>query len=375
MTPGARLITLLVPALLCAACAPAPLLPYRPEQPPTVALPAALAGIDDARAAFAALLDAELRAAGNGSHGPWLHGARPSQAPPALPPAVAIAFKARAASTSVLVVGGLFGDCLGARAVPFGDGVAREPGVSLDEGYRQYDDLGLRAIRFVAVPGRAAAEANGRLVAEAIRAEAMRQDVQRVIVIGYSKGVVDALHALAMLQRDGGVPSKLTALVSVAGAVMGTPLADFYQPLYDVVSPWVTPFECTPSQGGDMDSLTRRTRLAWLAANPPPAGPAYYSIVAHAPLDEMAPPLRVTARQLAVIDPRNDGQLIAADTVLPGSTLLAEARADHWDVAIPRDRDPNPLMRASTSGRRYPREALFRATIKWVVAAPDDGRR
>jgi hypothetical protein len=32
-------------------------------------------------------------------------------------------------------------------------------------------------------------------------------------------------------------------------------------------------------------------------------------------------------------------------------------------------------MRASTSGRRYPREALFRATIKWVVAAPDDGRR
>ena len=65
-----------------------------------------------------------------------------------------------------------------------------------------------------------------------------------------------------------------------------------------------------------------------------------------------------------------DGQLIAADTVLPGSTLLAVARADHWDVAIPRDRDPNPLMRASTSGRGYPREALFRATIKWVVGAP-----
>ncbi len=194
-------------------------------------------------------------------------------------------------------------------------------------------------------------------------------------MIGYSKGVVDTLHALAMLQRDGGVPPKLTALVAVAGVVMGTPLADFYQPVYDVVSPWVTPFECTPSRGGDMDSLTRRARLAWLAANPPPAGPAYYSIVAHAPLDEIAPALRLTARQLAVVDPRNDGQLIAADTVLPGSTLLAEARADHWDVAIPRDRDPNPLMRASTSGRRYPREALFRATIKWVVAAPDDGRR
>ena len=142
MTPGARLITLL-PAMLCAACAPAPLLPYRPEQPPTVVLPAALAGIKDERAAFAVLLDAELQAAGNGGHGPWLHGVRPSQAPPAVPLAVATAFKARAATTSVLVVGGLFGDCLGALAVPFGDGVIRAPGVRLDEGYLQYDDLGL----------------------------------------------------------------------------------------------------------------------------------------------------------------------------------------------------------------------------------------
>jgi hypothetical protein len=369
MTPSARLIALLLPALLCAACAPAPLLPYRPEQPPAVMLPAALAGITDARAAFAVVLDVELRAAGNAGDGPWLHGARPDPTPAAVPPALAAAFTARAATTSVLVVGGLFGDCLGPLAVPFGDGVIRAPGVSLDEGYRQYADLGLRAIRLVAVPGRASAEANGRLVAEAIRAEAMRQDVQRIVVVGYSKGLVDALHALAMLQRDGGVPSKMTALVSVAGAVMGTPLADFYQPVYDAISPWVTPFECTPSQGGDMDSLTRRARIAWMVANPPPAGPAYYSIVAHATLEEMAPPLRVTARQLAVIDPRNDGQLIAADAVLPASTLLAEARADHWDVAIPRDRDPNPLLRAATSGRSYPREALFRATLKWVVAA------
>ena len=364
MNPGARLLMLL-PAVLCAACAPAALLTCRPEQPPTVTLPATLAGITDERAAFAALFDAELRVAGDTGRGPWLHGGRPNQAPSA----VAAAFPARARETSVLVIGGLFGDCLGPLAVPFGDGVIRASGVGLDEGYRQYADLGLRSIRFVAVPGRASAEANGRLVAEAIRTEAMRQDVRRIVVVGYSKGVVDTLHALAMLQRDGSVPSKLTALVSVAGAVMGTPLADFYQPAYDAISPWVTPFECTPSQGGDMDSLTRRARIAWLVANPPPAGLAYYSIVAHAPLEEMAPPLRVTARQLAGIDPRTDGQLIAADAVLPGSTLLAEARAAHWDVAIPRDRDPNPLLRVSTSGRSFPREALFRAILMWVVTA------
>jgi hypothetical protein len=40
-------------------------------------------------------------------------------------------------------------------------------------------------------------------------------------------------------------------------------------------------------------------------------------------------------------DERNDGQVLAVDAVLPGSTLLAEARADHWDVALPRDRHPS----------------------------------
>lgn len=365
-----RLVGLLFPTLLFAACAPATWLPYRPEQSPTVTLPVALAGISDARAEFAALLATELRASGDDDPARWLHGLSPNQLPGAVPAGLPSTFAARAASTVVLVVGGLFGDCLGALAVPFGDGRVRQRELDLGEGYRQYDDLGLHSIRLVRLPGRASSETNGRLLAAAIGTEARRPEVQRIVLVAYSKGVTDALHALALLQREGGVPPKLAALVSVAGAVMGSPLADLYQPAYDAVSPSVAPFDCTPSQGGDVASLTRRERIAWLAANPPPHGPSYYSIVAHAPLDEIAPALRVTARQLATIDPRNDGQLIAADTVLPGSTLLAVARADHWDVAIPRDRDPNPLMRASTSGRGYPREALFRATIKWVVGAP-----
>ena len=351
------------------ACAPAAFLPYRPDQPLTVTLPLGQAGVTDARPAFASLFTAELQAAGETRPATWLHGAQSAPPAAALPAQLAARFTSRAGTTSVLVAGGLFGDCLGALAVPFGDGVDRPPDRSAIDSYRQYADLGLRSIRLVALPGRASSEANGRGLAEAIRAEAALPGVQRIVLIGYSKGVPDALQALELLRQEGGVPSSLAALVSVAGVVMGTPLADFYQPAYDAVSPRVTPFECTPSQGGDLASVTRRERIAWLAAHPPPPGPAYYSIVAHAPLDEMAPPLRVTARQLAVIDPRNDGQLIAADAVLPGSTLLAEARADHWDVAIPRDRDPNPLLRVSTSGRRYPREALFRATLKWVVAA------
>jgi hypothetical protein len=363
----ARATALLLAAWLVAACAPAAFVPYRPGEPPTVTLPVALAGVIDARAGFAVLYAAELRTPGRIDAGTWLH-MPPDAASPGLPASLPAVFAERAASTSVLVVGGLFGDCLGAQAVPFGDGVDRPPERSAVDSYAQYADLGLRSIRLVPLPGRASSDANGRLLAEAIRAEAAVPGVQRIVLVGYSKGVPDALHALALLQHESGLPRSVVALVSIAGAVMGTPLADFYQPAYDAVSPRVTPFDCTPSQGDELASVTRRERIAWLAAKPPPAGLAYYSIVAHAPLDEMAPPLRLTARQLAAIDPRNDGQLLAADAVLPGSTLLAEVRADHWDVALPRDRGPPTLTRAMTSGRGYPREALFRATLKWVVA-------
>ncbi len=349
-----------------AACAPTALLPYRPDQPATVTLPVALAGVGDARPAFASLFAAELGAGAGLGPGPWLHGA-PAVLPPALPPDLEARFAERAASTSVLVVTGLFGDCLGAQALPFGDGVIRPPQQGIDAGYRQYGDLGLHSIRLLPVPGRASTEANGQRLAQALKAEAARPGVVRLVLVGYSKGVPDLQHALALLQREGGVPREIAALVSVAGAVMGTPLADFYQPVYDSVSPHVAPFDCTPAQGGDLASLTRHERVAWLATHPPPPGLVSFSIVAHAPVEDMAPPLRVTARQLAAIDPRNDGQLLASDAVLPGSTLLAELHADHWDVALPRDRHPDAMMRALTSGRGFPREALFRATLKWVV--------
>lgn len=357
----------LVLAAVCAGCAPATFLPYRPDQPPTVTLPASRAGIDDARPAFAALFVAELTAAGDTRPQAWLHGA--PAAPATVPADLLPRFAARAPTSSVLIVGGLFSDCLAAQSVPFGDGVVRTPERSHVEAYRQYDGLGLRSIRSVPLPGRASSQTNGRLLAEAIRAEAAQPGVQRLVLIAYSKGTADLLHALALLHGEGALPPQPTAIVSISGTVMGTPLADYLEPAYDRLSPLVTPFDCSPSQGGDVASVTRAERIAWLAAHPLPAGPAYYSIVAHVPIEEMAAPLRITGRQLALVDPRNDGQLLAADMVLPGSTLLAEARADHWDIAMPRDRHPEPLLRQMSSGRAYPRETLFRATVKWAVAA------
>lgn len=60
-----------------------------------------------------------------------------------------------------------------------------------------------------------------------------------------------------------------------------------------------------------------------------------YSIVATAKADRVLHPLRNSHAKLSKTNTLNDGQLIAADALLPGSALLGYVNADHWAVAIP----------------------------------------
>jgi hypothetical protein len=355
--------------LALAACAPGALLEYRSNQSPTVNLPLAAAGVTDQREAFGALFAAELAASEEGASGAvtdWLHGVAAGSVVPSTAPSRA-AFAAHARATAVILVPGLFGDCLGPYAVPFGDGVEHPEGSPDSAAYARFDDLGLYAMRMAVLPGRASSAANGVRLAAQIRAEVARPGVKRIVLVGYSKGVADALNALEVLQRNGGIPPQVQALVSVAGTVMGTPVADHFESLYEALSPHFTPLDCTPSEGGDVTSVTRHERVAWLAEHGVPEGIAYHSIVAFMPRAEMAPALRTPARMLEAIDPRNDGQVLAADAILPGGSLLAEVRADHWSVALPRAAHPNLAMRAMSSGAAFPQEVLLRATLIWVV--------
>ncbi len=337
----------------------------------TVSLPVELAGIRDRRLPFAAVFARELGVgvgAGADQLAPWVYGVPADATLPAeRVDALEQRFRERRRATSVLIIPGLFGDCIADQSVPFGDGVRRTPVASVTEAYAQYAGLGVGSIRMVTLPGRAPSTENAALLVAAIRAEAARTEIDRIVLVAYSKGTADTLQALATLEDNGGLPAQLKALVSVAGVVMGSPIGDGVESLYAAVSPRVTPFHCTESRGDELASVTRRERIAWLAAHAPPRQLAYYSIVAYAEAGETAWPLRTGQRLLALADPRNDGQVIAADAILPGSELLATARSDHWDIALPRDRHPNLLMRSLSSGRAYPREALFRALVKWAV--------
>lgn len=148
---------------------------------------------------------------------------------------------------------------------------------------------------------------------------------------------------------------------------MGSALADRHGALYAML-PHGAWFDCAASDAQELAEMTHAARAAWLTQHPLPASVRFYSVVALADPAGTAPALRAFRAELAEIDPGNDGQMIASDAMLPGSSLLAQARADHWSVALPLDRHPAWPVRALASGQRFPREALLRALVWWVAA-------
>lgn len=348
-------------------------------------LPLADAGVRDRRAVFGELMQQALDdTSGNGSPDGMgtgrsattvllLPAAGPSSAT-GNATAIRRHARARLARTVVLIVPGLFSDCVASQSLPFGDGVARASAqVSYTQAYTAIaSDLPGLEIKALAVHGRASAAWNGRIVASALRAEAHRPDVERIVVVAYSKGMTDTLHALDDLARSGAVPAKLMAVVSVAGVVRGTPLADEFGGLYDLAPSGVAPLDCPPSLGGEVDSLTRERRIDWLQRHALPGSLRYYSIVALAEPDTVSLGLRAFHATLRGIDPVNDGQVIGADALLPRSDLLAVARSDHWTFVLPLEGHPSAWVRGLSSQRPWPRDALLRAIVWYVLGSTGD---
>jgi len=86
----------------------------------------------------------------------------------------------------------------------------------------------------------------------------------------------------------------------------------------------------------------------------------------------VSPGLAITYSALANLEPRNDGQLLAFDQIIPGATLLAYAKADHWQVALPLNQAP-VYVRSVVKDNHFPREVLLEAVILYVAEALRDG--
>ena len=209
-------------------------------------------------------------------------------------------------------------------------------------------------------------ESNAKMIGQYLREHA-GGDARKFILVGYSKGTPDIQVALAQEQ---GIVEHVAALITVAGASGGSPVADLLPEMaakYMKMNPM-------PSCQGDLStgfkSLQREARRAFLAAHPS-AGVPTYSLIAKSDQATTSKSLLEMWRVLSTYGNAEDGQLLKDDAVAPGAKFLGAALADHFAIALPFDKSTDSMIRSEMDKAAYPRAALLEALVRYVTADLD----
>jgi hypothetical protein len=251
---------------------------------------------------------------------------------------------------TVLIVPGLGFDCFGR--------LVGSPG-ELIEIIRQ---LG-HDVRIVPVQGLGDTGLNAAIIRDAVAGLDAAARARPLIMVGYSKGTPDILTALVEYPE---VASAVSAVVSISGAVGGSPLAEQSSRWTLDLLASIPGSECEKSTETALDSLSPGPRHAWLAAHPLPQNIDYFSLVTWPQQENISTILKGSYKDLAKIDARNDSQVLVTDQVIPGSRLLGFLDADHWAVAVPVNRKHPILGSTFVNHNDFPREILFVALLRYV---------
>jgi hypothetical protein len=340
-------------AALCAAalagCAPQPLLDPAAPTPPLALVPIAAAGISDGRARFR-----EILCRLNEHHGATLPDHRPCEEilhrlpGEARPRARPVNLARAALPLRLVIVPGLTAECFGALATP------------LPPAARHVEQLGYET-SWVEVAGLASSAQNAAAVQAAI-ARLAEAAAGPIVLLGYSKGIGDVLQAVT----DPTTARRVTAVVSLGGAVNGSPLADQASPAMLRALAALPGMACEPEHDAGLASLRRAERTGWLATTRLPAAIRYYSLASFAARERTSRILLPAWDDLALIEPRNDGQLLFYDQLLPHGTLLGYLNADHWAIALPIAREHPVLAATLVDANAFPREILLEAILKHI---------
>lgn len=218
-------------------------------------------------------------------------------------------------------------------------------------------------IQMVPVDGLSGTEHNARQIRDFV-ADLPPELAQRPIVLmGYSKGAPDILTAVVEYPE---LRSRVAAVISLAGSVSGSPLADDATQGQANLLTKVPGSECDEGDGGAVESLKPAVRKQWLAENPLPDGIRYYSVVTYPEPERISWGLQKSYRLLSGVDARNDTQVLIYDQMVPGSTLLAFVNADHWAIAVPVARGHSFVGSTFVNRNDYPRELLLESLMRFV---------
>ncbi|MDP7358190.1 MAG: hypothetical protein QGI68_01180 [Pseudomonadales bacterium] len=337
----------------------APLLELTERDPGAVLQPVSRSNIIDARAKFRHIFCTvnqhhgkelpDYRRCDDALHRLADEGARPENA-------VDLVFQNK---LQVYVIPGIFGECLIDQVSPFSFAI---------------DHMMTHDVQIDVVPGilgRATSSHNAEIIHDFFFDTVKKTEDEKLLVIAYSKGTTDMLWYLGNDQYASS-HSKVDALISVAGVVNGTPLADGANSLMKKLAEKFPLGTCPKQDGSAIDDLTRRQQLLRSSSQKIPVHIKYYSVVAYTDRANVSRILKPFHRRLSLVDPRNDSQVIYYDSVIPTAHLLGYANADHWVVALPFERGKplsGLLHRSIALGadkNAYPREVLVEAILRYV---------
>ena len=260
----------------------------------------------------------------------------------------------------IVVVPGILGECVEKIATPFEDAI------------RPMRERGW-AVQTLRVSGRAGSAANALAIRDQLRALRLAPD-ERLVLIGYSKGMSDILELLGGPDQSV-IPDG--SAVSLTGVVRGTPIADRANRAYRLFRALPLP-GCPAGEGNGVESLTRAYRLRWLATHRLPARLGYFSLPAYTSRDNVSALLKTSWATLARIDPRNDGNVIFSDAVIPKSQVLGYANSGHWALILPFALKAPLTARLFATHNGYPRVVLLESIARYFdelyVAEGQTGR-
>lgn len=255
----------------------------------------------------------------------------------------------------ILVVPGIFGECIAERVKPFELALDH---LNQSHGY----ETGI-----ISVSGRSSSAHNANQIRLDLENRNLGSD-RKAILIGYSKGTTDILEALVLHPE---ITGKVAAIVAVAGVVSGSPAADEIGDLYDKLASGINLPNCPAGDGGGVDSLRQSVRKSWLADNQLPDSIQYFSVPAFTNQENVSLILRNGYKKLAKREPRNDSQMILYDAVIPASRLLGYANGDHWSMALPFTAKTPIFARTLITGNAFPREVFLEAIVRSVEEVLD----
>ncbi len=228
-------------------------------------------------------------------------------------------------------------------------------------------------VRFVPVDGLSSTSNNARMIRDYVAGLPAADTERPLVLIGYSKGAPDILEAVTAYPE---LSDRVAAVVSVSGAVHGSPLAiDSTQAQANMLA-LVPGSKCEEEDGDNaaVASLRPAVREKWLADHTLPKQINYYSVITFPEPERVSWALEKSYVLLGQSDPRNDTQVIIFDQVIPGSTVVAAANADHWAIAVPVARSHPLAGKSLVNHNDYPREAFLEALLRYLEEALDSER-